>query len=523
MRTAKAAVLMAVASMLAASPAWAQQATTLRVRQSAAAQQIGYAYDYYEEDLDEGSPSDQPFAGSLDETPATDLDGEDSSSELSGGEAGCDAKSSCDCNNACDSNCDSGCDTGCDSGCQGDCGCDSCCQDGCGCECDLGEPSKLFDCCWLEEHDLTVAGWLDQGYTWNPDSPDNRFNGPQTFNDRSNEYQMNQLYLYVEKPTDTEGCGFDLGGRFDLLYGTDHRFTMSRGLEVEQDFEDKWNSGQRFYGLAMPQAYAEVAYNDLKVKLGHFYTPVGYEAVTSTSNFFYSHTYTHQYGEPFTHTGALATYALNEQLSLTGGVTRGWDAWEDNNDDLAGLFGFSLTSEDKKASLAWYAHIGAEDDAGEQNRFYNSYVFTYALTDDWKYVFHHDYGIQEDSAGAGQDGEWYAFVHYLQYTVNDCLSWGLRYEWFSDDDGTRVAQLLPDDAHTLPIAGVPTHWQDITLGLNYKPHANVVIRPEARFDWADPLVDDPDYSVGPENGEGPYDDFSDRSQFTLGTDVIVTY
>src|SRR5262245_17070820 len=35
---------------------------------------------------------------------------------------------------------------------------------------------------------IKVAGWLDQGFTWNTDSPDDRFNFPMTFNDRSNEY-----------------------------------------------------------------------------------------------------------------------------------------------------------------------------------------------------------------------------------------------------------------------------------------------------------------------------------------------
>ena len=37
--------------------------------------------------------------------------------------------------------------------------------------------------------------WLDQGFTGNYDDPNNNFNLPMAFNDRSNEYQMNQLYL----------------------------------------------------------------------------------------------------------------------------------------------------------------------------------------------------------------------------------------------------------------------------------------------------------------------------------------
>ena len=53
----------------------------------------------------------------------------------------------------------------------------------------------------------------------------------------------------------------------------------------------------------MPQAYAEVFCpwgNGLSVKLGHFYSIFGYETVTAPDNFFYSHSYVFQYGEPNT-------------------------------------------------------------------------------------------------------------------------------------------------------------------------------------------------------------------------------
>ena len=51
-------------------------------------------------------------------------------------------------------------------------------------------------------------------------------------------------------------------------------------------------------------------YNDWKIKLGHFYTPIGYEVVPANGNFFYTHAYTMQYGEPFTHTGVLGPVRL---------------------------------------------------------------------------------------------------------------------------------------------------------------------------------------------------------------------
>jgi len=46
---------------------------------------------------------------------------------------------------------------------------------------------------WLGGFDFDT--WLDQGATINTLSPRDRTNGPVTFNNRSNEYQLNQAYF----------------------------------------------------------------------------------------------------------------------------------------------------------------------------------------------------------------------------------------------------------------------------------------------------------------------------------------
>ncbi|MFI4875482.1 MAG: outer membrane beta-barrel protein, partial [Blastopirellula sp. JB062] len=192
--------------------------------------------------------------------------------------------------------------------------------------------------------------WIAQGYTANVDHPVNNFNTPMTFNDRADEYQMNQLYLAMGKKVDEDNCNWSLGGRVDLLYGSDYYFTTALGLETHQDGTQHWNGdGPRgngaaaLYGLAMPQLYAEIYApigNGLKVKFGHFYTIMGYESVMAPENFFYSHAYTMQYGEPFTHTGVLASYAAGDYLTLHGGVTNGWDNFDNPNGQLSALLGF---------------------------------------------------------------------------------------------------------------------------------------------------------------------------------------
>lgn len=386
----------------------------------------------------------------------------------------------------------------------GTCGtCNDCC-DPCFDGCYDTEPARLFDCPWLDCRGITISGWVAQSYTWNPDEPASNFNGPVTFTDRANEYQLNQVYLIAERLADTGGCGFALGGRVDLLYGTDHRFTTARGLEVRQDGSRRWNN-RTFYGLAMPQLYAEVAYNDLSVKMGHFYTIIGYEVVTAPDNFFVTHAYTMQYGEPFTHTGMLATYNLSDNVALISGFTRGWDNWEDNNDDLDYIGGFTV-SNDSGGSVATAVTTGAWDDAGDLTQTVYSIVASQEMGD-WTAVLQHDNGWQNGGGPQGQNARWYGLNSYLFYTLNHCWSAGTRFEWFRDHNGTRVTT---GEGNT----GFNGNFYAIAFGLNWRPMANVLVRPEARWDW---------YDGNLPGGVRPYDDGTDSSQFLLATDVIVTF
>ena len=108
----------------------------------------------------------------------------------------------------------------------------------------------------------------------------------------------------------------------DIMFGTDGRFTKATGLELDQSGADRLNSGRRFYHLALPQFYAEARYNDLSIIAGHFYTIIGYEGVPAAGNFFYSHAYTMQYGEPFTHTGLLASWQATDRVEVKAGLQR---------------------------------------------------------------------------------------------------------------------------------------------------------------------------------------------------------
>lgn len=396
--------------------------------------------------------------------------------------------------------------------------CEPCCGDvcgatsscGCGCCDSPPKPWSLPQPCFLEKHGIRLGGWLEQGITFNGRSPADGFNGPVATNDLDSEYQMNQMWLYLDRQADNGGCGWAWGGHFDIMFGTDWRFGVNHGLE------DRINGfhGQT-YGTVIPQAYLEVAYNDLSVKLGHFAAILDYEVIPSPMNPFYSHSYSYGYTVPQLVTGVMADYKLNSQWSIQSGFTRGWSMFEDYNDDLDYMGGVKWASCDQRSSLAWAVSTGPQDPAGENNRFVYSLVARHKLADNFEYVLVHNLGNENNGAPGGGDAEWYGLNQYFLYTI--CPQWqaNLRVEWLRDDDGARIAGPgnIPG-VRAWDGRGFAGNFYEVTAGLNYRPHPSVVFRPELRWDWYDGLA-------GPTGL--PFGNGASDNQFTAAADLVVTF
>lgn len=334
----------------------------------------------------------------------------------------------------------------------GDCGCASCECETCD-WCDLGDPWALSDHLCDECSDISIGGWTQLGYH-------DRANAPLMFNTNPHEINLHQQWFYAEKLADGE-CGTDWGFRFDILYGLDGENTQAFGNPPGTwDFQNGFDHG--IYHWAIPQLYAEVASGDWNWKVGHFFTPAGYEVVAATGNFFYSHMFTHVYSEPFTHSGVLGTYQASDDLVVYTGWTAGWDTGferhhdGDNSEGSNFLGGFAYTLTEGTT----FTYITTVGDFGWRAEGYTHHVvLTSELSDQWTTVLGHDL-VETNIPGDHQ----YSLYGYLFYTVNDCLKYGVRGEWWKTP-GSSI--------------------YDVTVGINYRPHANLVIRPEYRYQWAD--------------------------------------
>jgi hypothetical protein len=375
------------------------------------------------------------------------------------------------------------------------CGCQGGCQGGCGgsnlgsrlsglnigsrlsgmntCRCE-GDAFKLFgrNC---EDPWLNVGGWFQAGYH-------DESNG--LFNNQPGDLNLHQGWLFAEKAAQSRNGGLGFGFRFDGMYGIDAGDTQAFGNPGPT-----WDLAPGFqrgggYGWAIPQAYGEVAVGDLSVKVGHFFTLVGYEVVTAPDNFFYSHAMTMYNSEPFTHTGAIATYNMNDNMTVYGGWTAGWDSGFDFAAGSNFLGGFSRQINDD-VSLTYITTFGnfGTRSAGNDDGYSHSFVLDMTMTENWNTV------VQSDLtriASTGEDSV--GLMLYNFYTINSCLSVGSRAEWWKGDD------LIGYDYGGRSLAPTgSTSYYSATYGANIRVNPNVVLRPEYRMDHSPGLDYDENY------------------------------
>ena len=350
-------------------------------------------------------------------------------------------------------------------------------------------------------------GWLDGGFMLNGDKSPSGYNGPYNQLDR-HEGALNQAYMILERPL-ADSPSMSLGGRVDLLYGTDFFLGQSAGLEWNPDGSSRWNGDH--YGLAIPQAYGEIGNDRLSVKVGHFYTIVGYEGVPAVNNFFYSKSLSYMFGGPFVHWGALATWKANDRLSFDAGIVNGWNALDRVSDEASFLGRVSLGDDRDPIWLSFAIITGDElneTKADSTNRTRYSFIVGTNLTTRWQYLFHQWYGTQDDFfAATGESAEWYGIDQYLYYEVSPCVRLGGRFEWFRDDDGVRLGLSRPGNPNKGPYVG---DMYSLSLGVNWSPYQNLMLRPEVRWDWFD--------------GAGlPFDDGADDRQFLVCMYAILRF
>ena len=389
------------------------------------------------------------------------------------------------------------------SGCTSSCGdsdiCEFCSDDCSGNwsdDCVGGCTGCVSGCCDFGSK-LDFGGWLAWGFSGNDfgiDGPQG--NLPLGFNNIGEQFVLNQAWLYAAKEAET-GCGLDWGFHCDFVFGVDGPDTTAFG---DGSWDSSWQTSNQ-YGFALPQLYGEVALGETLVKVGHFYTIIGYEVVQAPDNFFYSHAYTMYYNEPFTHTGVLAQTSVTEKLDFYYGWTAGWDTGFDNRNDGSVFLGGISWAPCEDFSIFYATTWGdpGDDPNTSSDTYMHSVVVDMVLTNKLEWVFQSDFQTRSSAVANGKS---YGVNNYLFYKLTDKLKFGARYEWFRDSRGANA------------VAGASEHFHDVSLGLNWRCGETFLIKPEIRYDFVD--RDD-------QFGGGPFAFGTQRNMFTWGVQSILMF
>src|SRR5262249_36577470 len=157
-------------------------------------------------------------------------------------------------------------------------------------------------------------------------------------------------------------------------------------------------------------------YNNWDIKMGHFYTPVGYEVFPATGNFFYSHSLSWYNSEPFTHTGVLGTYTANECMTWTVGWVQGWDTAFDSFDggsNFIGGFTRKLNNDVTFTYLFQVGNFGFRSDG--EGGYEHTIIVDAKLSKKWEYVMENDLVHTDGSFGGNgvtDNGEDFEIANY---------------------------------------------------------------------------------------------------------------
>lgn len=370
-----------------------------------------------------------------------------------------------------------------------------------------------------------INGYLNAGGMFNTHSA----NYNMIHANSDNQIGADGAYAAIVKKAQT-GCGvMDWGFGADGMFGRDARF-----LHGYTGLDDDCTTGHRAadyngtelteeeragYGFAMPQLYGELSLNNWAVKVGHFYTLMGYESARADNRFFYSFGRNFEV-TPITHTGSIATYRGLKNMEWSIGWVAGENNTFDRGYDESLIHGGVKLMNGDLASLKYSFIAGDGAMVGNAGSlFRNDVVLTAKLNCCWETAFIFNYG----SFDAGDDFEsvtthggnvtdlaqlygnleYQTWAGYLFYTVNSKWKIGTRTEWqrgTTDADGsTEAAELFN--------IGVGANWTP--LGTDF-----LVIRPEIRYDD----------SHMPLDYEGAYgNDRSFKDQFSLGADLLCKF
>lgn len=356
----------------------------------------------------------------------------------------------------------------------------------------IGTFKDLFWC----NSGISFYGWLDSGYTYSSTGSGRLATEPRE-NRFGNEFLLNQLGLVFEK-TLKQGDEFDWGFNATFYTGADPALIQPKG---------EFNTTDPRFGADFRQLYVSahlpiLTEDGVDIRAGRMGTVIGYTSALAPYRPFYSNNYAWFYAQDGAFTGALATFHVNKQLDVIGGITMGANTFFTLRGDSPCYIGQVnyWTTEEKDTLLSASVYLGnnaifaapglaGDFDTTVELRVHHNWSKRFTQ------ILQCDMGWDNHVPGVGT-GSWYSLYTIGLYHLNENVDLNGQIEWFNDVQGTRT--------------GFKNQYEMATLGINYHPVKYIELRPEVRGDFAN---DRP--AFGPRANH--------KDQFTAAIDLLLKF
>ena len=192
-----------------------------------------------------------------------------------------------------------------------------------------GQTYPLMQAINQNKSQFKMYGWLEVGANGSTNNQSNASKGipanfPSAYDEYSNQIQMDQAALYLEKyPNTAQKEHFDWGYRFTALYGVDYRFTTAKGMLSQQLLVKNAEYGFDPVMFYFDFYFPKVA-QGMNVRVGRYISLPDIEAQLAPNNYTYSHSILYTF-DCYTQTGVNVTVKMNDHLTVQGGISPGCD------------------------------------------------------------------------------------------------------------------------------------------------------------------------------------------------------
>jgi hypothetical protein len=360
----------------------------------------------------------------------------------------------------------------------------------------------------------TLSGYVDTAMQYNPgtDKVGPNTHIPAYAFAKDDGFSLNAIDIALDKPEDSSAWA--AGYHVELMDGADAVGVplsggSSSGLLPGEtvSFNNQATIRQAFIRLHTP-----VGGNGIDWEVGIWDNIIGYESNSDPSN----PNYTRSYGysiEPTTMTGVLATYKVNDMLSVSAGIadndgglgsitptTIGSTVYESQKSYMASA---TFTAPDSmgflKGATASAGYVHGQDSKttapfagnGTQDSIYAGATIPTPMNQ-LKLGVAFDYLFEDNmvaaAAGKSNGDDIWVIGTYATFQATDKLSFDGRFEYVSDDSSDNLTTGATDPVHLYSFSsngGATLRGnaaEEVTLTAQYNLWANVITRGEFRWD-----------------------------------------